>query len=296
MRRLLASILLLLVAVPAGAESLRYDGVERDYILRLPKDVERPPLILVLHGGGGRGRQIDWGTGLTQQATAQGFALVYPDGIDRQWNDGRGDPNSQEHASTVDDVGFLAALVADLGARGMIDPDRVFVMGVSNGGMMTYRMICERADLFAGAVAVVASLPKALAPQCSPSRAVPLMVLNGTADPLIPYEGGDIVVFGQTRGTVISTEATLDRFSVVNGCDGRQTIPVTDPAPDDKVTPEHDVFTGCTADLELWRYVGGGHGWPGAGQYRQEGLVGVVAHKPTVNDLAIAFFKAQLAE
>jgi polyhydroxybutyrate depolymerase len=295
-RSVLAALSVLLLAAPALAESLSYGGRERDYILRFPEGVERPPLILVLHGGGGRGRQIDRHTGLTQQATAEGFALVYPDAIDRQWNDGRGDPNSQEHAATVDDVGFLSALVADLGARGLIDPARVFVMGVSNGGMMTYRMVCERADLFAGAVAVVANLPKAMAPQCHPSRPVPLLVLNGTADPLMPYDGGDIVVFGLNRGSVISTEATLERFSIVNGCSGRQTVAVVDPAPDDRVTPEHEVFTGCTADLALWRYVGGGHGWPGAGQYRAEGLVGIVAHRPTVNDLALEFFRAQLGE
>lgn len=296
MRRLLAVLLVLLLAPPALAETFSYDGQERDYILRLPKDVERPPLIVVLHGGGGRGRQIDRHTGLTQAATARGFALVYPDGIDRQWNDGRGDWHSQDHAATVDDVGFLAALIADLGARGVIDPARVFVMGVSNGGMMTYRMVCERAELFRGAVAVVANLPKDMAPVCSPSQPVPLMVLNGTADPLMPYDGGEIAVFGRSRGTVISTEATLERFALANGCDGREALPVEDPAPDDEVTPEHDVFTGCAADLELWRYVGGGHGWPGAGQYRTERLVGIVAHKPTVNELALAFFRAQLGD
>ena len=296
MRLVFATALALLLASPAFAESLTYDGRQRDYILRLPDGVERPPLILVLHGGGGRGRQIDRGTGLTQQATAQGFALVYPDAIDRQWNDGRGDPNSVEHASTVDDVGFLSALVADLATKGLIDPARVFVMGVSNGGMMTYRMVCERAELFVGAVAIVANLPQAMAPQCNPSRPMPLMVLNGTKDPLVPYDGGDIVVFGLNRGTVISTEATLERFSVANGCTGRQPVQADDPAPGDGVTPEHEVFVGCSADLELWRYVGGGHGWPGAGQYRQESLVGVVAHKPTVNDLALAFFRAQLGE
>ena len=122
------------------------------------------------------------------------------------------------------------------------------------------------------------------------------MVLNATADPLVPYDGGDIVVFGLNRGTVISTEATLERFAVVNGCTGRQQVAAADPAPEDDVTPEHDVFTGCTADLQLWRYVGGGHGWPGAGQHRGESLVGIVAHKPTVNDLALEFFRAQLGE
>jgi len=286
--------LLALLASAAWAESLTHDGVERDYILRLPEGVERPPLIVVLHGGGGRGRQIDRHTGFTQLGTAQGFALVYPDAIDRQWNDGRGDPNSKAHADTVDDVGFLAALIADLDRQGLIDPRRVFVIGVSNGGMMTYRMLCERADLFLGAVAVVANLPQAMAPGCQPSRPVPLMVLNGTADPLMPYDGGAIVVFGLNRGVVISTEATMARFALANGCTGREGRAVTDPAPDDKVTPEHDVFTGCSASLELWRYVDGGHGWPGAGQYRQESLVGVVAQKPTVNELALAFFRAQL--
>ncbi len=292
MRSLLAALVVLLFAAPALAESLAYDGEKRTYILRLPEGVERPPLIVVLHGGGGRARQIDRHTGLTEQAEAQGFALVYPDGVERRWNDGRGD----QDASTADDVGFLAALIGDLGSRGVIDPDRVFIMGPSNGGMMTLRMVCERADLFVGAVAIVANLPQQIAPQCRPSRPVPLMVMNGTADPLVPYDGGEVEVFGISRGKVISTEATLEHFSAIDGCTGRQQVPVTDPAPKDEVTPEHEVFTGCSASLELWRYVGGGHGWPGAPQYAPKRIIGIVADAPAVNDLALAFFKAELAK
>lgn len=275
---------------PAAADSLRWEGERRTWRLRLPEGVERPPLILVLHGGGGRGRQIERHSDMTEAALPAGFAVAYPDGLDRHWNDGRGDPISEAHQENVDDVGFLLALIDRLAAEGSIDPARVYVMGISNGGMMTYRLLCEAADRFAGAIAIVANLGAEIAPACRPSRPVPLMVINGTADPLVPYEGGPVAAFGKERGEVLSTEATLALFAAANGCAGREQLAAPDAAPDDGVTPEHLLYRGCAAPLELWRMVGGGHGWPGASQYFGERLIGVVPEAPDATGLAVAWF------
>lgn len=288
----LAALLLVLAAAPpAVAYSLTLDGERRTWTLRLPAGVERPPLILVLHGGGGRGRQIERHSGMTEAALPAGFAVAYPDGLHRQWNDGRGDLVSAEKGNLRDDVAFLTALIDRLAAEGSIDPARVYVMGISNGGMMTYRLLCEAAGRFAGAVAIVANLGEEIAPACQPARPVPLMVLNGTDDPLVPYQGGAVTVFEQERGRVLSTEATLARFATVNGCAGREQLAAADPAPQDGVTPEHVVYQGCAAPLELWRFVGGGHGWPGASQYLGKRLIGVVPDGPSATALAVEFFR-----
>lgn len=289
----LAALLLVAAAAPAAADSMTVEGERRTWSLRLPEGVERPPLILVLHGGGGRGRQIERHSGMTEAALPAGFAVAYPDGLDRQWNDGRGDLISAEKGNLRDDVAFLTALVDRLAAEGAIDPARVYVMGISNGGMMTYRLLCEAASRFAGAVAVVANLGEEIAPTCAPSRPVPLMVLNGTADPLVPYQGGPVKVFEQERGRVLSTEATLAHFAAANGCAGREQVAVADPAPQDGVTPERIVYRGCAAPTELWRFVGGGHGWPGASQYFGERLIGTVPEAPSATALAVDFFRGK---
>ncbi len=220
------------------------------------------------------------------------FAVAYPDGENRQWNDGRGDAISREKGRLRDDVGFLRALVAELAAAGTIDPARVYVMGISNGAMMTFRLLCESADLFAGAVTIAGNLGEEIAPSCRPSRPVPLMMINGTDDPLVPYDGGPVTVFEQERGRVLSVEATLTLFAAANGCASRSRVETPDPAPQDGVTPEHEVYWNCRQPLELWRMIGGGHGWPGASQYLGERWIGVVAEAPAASALAMAFFQA----
>jgi len=287
---LLACLALLLLVAPALAESLEHDGRERDYRLRLPPGEGRVPLILVLHGGGGSARQIERHSGMTEAALAAGYAVAYPDGIGGHWNDGRSGDVTKADREAVDDVGFLVALVERLVAEGRVDPARVYVMGISNGGMMTLTLACEAAATFAAGVAIVASLPESLVESCDPARPFGVMLMNGTDDPLVPYGGGPVEVLGRERGSVISTDATLELFAAANGCGGWEAVPLLDTWPGDGVTPEHEVYLDCEAPVELVRFVGGGHGWPGASQYFGERLIGVVPEGPPANALALAFF------
>jgi len=290
MVRLLAAVaaLLLLLPSPALADSIVVDGHERDYILRLPPGEGRAPLLLVLHGGGGRGRQIERHTDLTGPALAAGFAVAYPDGIGRQWNDGRADLDAETVREGVDDVAFLLALVDRLVAAGEVDPARVFVTGISNGGIMSFRLACEAADRFAGVVTIVANLGVEVAGGCRPSRPVPLLMLNGTADELVRYQGGPVVVFGKARGSVIGTEATLALFGGANGCEGFRPVAIDDPA-DDAVGVEALEGQGCQVPTRLVRYVGGGHGWPGKGKALEWRETAPIPEAPSANDLILDF-------
>src|SRR5215475_14022990 len=89
--------------------------------------------------------------------------------------------------------------------------------GPSNGGMMTLRLVCEDADLFAAAAPIIANLPADLAPRCKPARPIPVLVVNGTADPLMPFGGGEVGL-RHGRGQVISTDATMALLRKVDGC------------------------------------------------------------------------------
>ncbi len=264
------------------AGTLQHEGLDRSYWVYAPDslDAGKPaPLVLALHGGGGTGKAMcTLAGGLMAVADEQGFLLACPDGVERHWNDGRGIDDWRAHAEQIDDVGFLTALVEQLSQQWSIDREAVFVTGISNGGLMSYRMACERADLVGGIAAVTASLPEALA--CEPSRPVSVLILNGTDDPLVPYEGGEVTVLRRQLGRVRSTEETYQFWAEINGCQGAAIVtaePDLDPTDGTKVqrTSLGDCQDGTR--VELYTIVGGGHTWPGGPQYLPVGLVGRVS-------------------
>ena len=174
------------------------------------------PLLLVLHGGGGAGMETLTDRGFNRRADESGVVVVYPEGVGRRWNDGRVGAGAADHE--IDDVGDLRALVASLAQRYSIDAERVFVVGMSNGGMMSLRLACETADVFRGFVAVAASLGEALAGRCQPSAPRPVALIAGSADPVVPWAGGEVAVLGLSRGRVIGAEASFAAFRALAGC------------------------------------------------------------------------------
>ena len=113
------------------------------------------PTVIVLHGATITAAQTARSSGFAEAAAAGGFAAVFPQGVNRQWNDGREDGR----ISSIDDVGFLRQLVDELVRRGIADRERIYLAGISNGGMMTFRMLCEASELFAGAATIIANMP-----------------------------------------------------------------------------------------------------------------------------------------
>ncbi len=259
---------------PAG-HTLRHDGLERQYILYQPvfktAHSGARPLLLVLHGGGGTNRGM---LRLTQNrfnalADRDGFLVVYPQGIDKSWNDGRPDKISGAHRKGVDDVGFLEALIADLTARYPIDERRIFVTGISNGGLMSYRLGCSLPDKIRAIAPVTAQIPAAIAPLCRTESAVSLAVFNGTEDPLVPYYGGQITVLRQQRGEVLSTDETIRIWRQKNRCSAAAKISQMPDLADDGTRVTKFEYDQCETDAKvvLFRIAGGGHTWPGGRQY-----------------------------
>jgi polyhydroxybutyrate depolymerase len=164
----------------------------------------------------------------------------------------------------TDDVAFLTALIERFVASGVADARRIYVTGVSNGGAMTFTMVCRHADLFAAAAAVIINLTDGIAGRCHPHRPVPMLIMNATADPLVAYQGGR----GSSRfavPNVWSTSATVDFWRKVNGCEPRDgattNLPHRDATDSSTVTL---VASLCPPgrDVVLYRINGGGHRWP----------------------------------
>ena len=246
-------------------KSLSFGGVERNYRLYVPSNLRAPaPLIVALHGAtqSGAVMEVQTGKGLERRADETGVLVVYPDSLGARWNDGRLEAAASSGKQPIDDVGFLRALVAELGQRYAIDPERVYAAGFSNGGAMTLRLACEATDVFRGFVAVGANLAEAVASRCHPPTARRVALFHGTADVFNPYSGST----GGIYARALSVEATFDVFRALAGCSGAESAPWPQGAPANQTNVVLHRATGCPESLSvvLFEIRGGVHVWPGA--------------------------------
>jgi polyhydroxybutyrate depolymerase len=166
--------------------SLTVDERPRIYHVYVPASLNVPAtLVMVLHGGFGSGIQAEQDYGWDTEADHSGFLVVYPDGLDRAWNVDGGGCCGQPAKNGVDDVAFLRAVVEDVERALAVDPKRVFVTGISNGGIMACRLACDT-TLFA-AIGPDSATMLGACPKPAPTRVIHI---HGTADTRIPYQGG----------------------------------------------------------------------------------------------------------
>ena len=251
---------------PAAAATIDVNGTMRSYTVQLP--AKRPaPLVVVLHGKTQRGADMITRTAWPQVAKRAGFAVAFPDGLNHAWADARtrAGPELRGPPAGTDDVAFIAKLVDQLVADGTADAKRVYVAGVSNGGAMAMTLVCARADLFVAGASVIMNLTEETAVTCHPSRPLPMLLMNGTADPLIPYEGGHGSSYFAADG-FWSTEETLAFWRKLNGCEAgdADATDMPDKSPDDRSTVTR-ITSRCPDghDVVLYRINGGGHRMPG---------------------------------
>ena len=249
----------------AGAERMRemvHDGRSRSYLVHLPafySAKKKYPLVLVLHGGGGNATLTARMTGFSEKADREGFIAVYPNGTGRieglflTWNAGNCCGFALDEKE--DDTGFLKALLQRLKREYPVDPGRVFVTGISNGGMMSYRLACE----LAGEIAAIGPVAGSMNIECRPARPVSVVALHGTRDDYVRYEGGAPGVQADWHPREDRpVRETITFWARHNRCD---------PSPrreqKGKVTAER--YAGCAEGTAVVLYTiqDEGHTWPG---------------------------------
>ena len=284
----------------SAGRSFSHDGLQRQYLLYSPSPKfnhsGKRPLLFVLHGGGGTNRGMVRLTNgrFNQLSDRDGFFVVYPQGIDKSWNDGRPDKISGAHRKGIDDVGFFRALIEHLVYEYSIDSDRIFVAGISNGGLMSFRLGCSLPDKIRAIAPVTAQIPSAIEPLCRSESEVSLAVFNGTEDPLVPYNGGQITVFRQQRGEVLSTHETIRIWQNKNRCrsEARETEFPDFTADGTRVTKIE--YTQCAAEskVALYRIDGGGHTLPDGRQYLPVRRIGRTSREINACDEIWEFFRS----
>jgi polyhydroxybutyrate depolymerase len=275
------------------SKSVSVAGVSRSYLLHVPASYSSATpsaAVLLLHGGGGSAATISNITGpggLSATADRNNFITIYPDSQAGNWDDGR-----ETITTRTNDVAFVAALLDALALEYNLDPRRVFATGISNGGMMTFRLGCELSSRIAAIATVAANMPQALVSACNPSRPMPLLMLSGTADPLMPYDGGT-VAGGGLGGLVLSAPASASFWLNKNA---NTALPLSIGLPDTDANDgtTTDLLTygsaGAAGEVAFYRINGGGHAWPGGTQYFSALLIGRVAKDFSGNDAIWAFF------
>ena len=246
--------------------SLTHAGRARAYTVHLPpiSSLERRyPLIIVLHGGGGNSENAARMSGFSALADKENFIVVYPDGTGRfgdkllTWNVG----NCCGYAldNNIDDVGFIRALIEKFERDHHINPKQIYVTGISNGGMMAYRLACELADK----IAAIAPVAGALNVECKPTQPVAVIAFHGTADQHVLYDGGAPKVKADPHPREDKSVAYAISFWVAhNGC-----APMPQKQERGKVVVE--TYSGCRDRIEVVLYTlkGFGHAWPGGKSY-----------------------------
>lgn len=287
---------LLLVAI-LGAEplgpgdhvrQLEVDGLARVYRVHVHPnyDPQQPtPLVLALHGAAMNGQMMGWFSGLDRTSDRAGFIVAYPDGTGKDplltWNAGWFDSK----VNHVDDVEFIRRLLDDLGQLVRLDEKRIYACGMSNGGMMAYRLAAELSDRIAAIAPVAGTLAIA---ECQPQRPVPVIHFHGTEDKIVPYraEKGTLTSLMGVQGV----DESIRTWVALNGC---QETPIVETLsrPDDELAVTRTIYRGGKegAEVVLVAIAGGGHTWPG--KTPPVALLGKSALTISANDLMWDFFQ-----
>jgi polyhydroxybutyrate depolymerase len=282
------------IAYADDRQTLKFAGEDRTYVVRVPDTVKggsHVPLVIVLHGGGGNAANAEKMTGFTEKARKENFIVVYPEGSGRlrrglfTWNAGHCCGYAMKEQ--VNDVGFINALIDKLSQSHRIDDKRIYVTGMSNGGMMTHRLGIELSHRIAAIAPVVATV---FGDERKPAHGVSALMINGMLDKNVPHEGGAPGGRGNDAWDGTPTKPALDQaafWAQANGCS-------MEPSREETSKQIHWRYR-CPSEraVELLLLKDNGHAWPGgqAGSRRGD----TPSNSINATDVIWDFFKSHPA-
>jgi len=280
---------------------LNFEGYERSYEVYLPKNYSEKtnyPVVFILHGGGGTAKGLIRTTSarFNKLANRDNFIAVYPSGIGKSWNDGARDTIGVARKLKINDVGFIETVIQQLKSNLSIDINNIFVCGISNGGFMAQRLAFELSDKIKGIGVVAANLSEIQSKKSFPKNPVSAIFINGTKDPLVPFNGGHVTIFKQKRGAILSVYESIEIWKEINDCSEKIS---------EMPFPNTNSKDNCTAIKTVWqnpektniqvvaiKVENGGHTWPGTKQNLPKWLVGNTNQDINGCDEIWSFFKS----
>jgi len=300
-----AGIMLLLacrkeVTTPPGdneagtyTDSLTLDGHARTFIITLPEgwNNQALPLVFVLHGGGGTADGTEKLTGFKAIALREKFILVYPQGIEKSWNDGRSTTANQ---MGVNDTAFFRLMIERISSKYKVNNKMIFCTGISNGGFMTSTLAWTMSNFFAACASDAATIDSVIVKSNKHPSPVSMMYMHGTLDWIVPIEGGTASI-GEASGSVFLSHANAVNTWVK--IDNINSVPVINTIPDnarDGTSIIKSEYTNGSNETSVVSYIieNGGHTWPGGLQYLPEALVGKTTKNLNASETIWAFFKS----
>jgi len=262
-------------------------GATREYRLYTPRaatGAARLPLLILLHGGGQTAEQVENMSRMDETAETKGFLVAYPNGTRGRlggatWN--AGDCCGVAMVRNVDDVAFISTLISALIAERNADANRVYVTGISNGAMMTYRAGCE----LSAKVAAIAPVAGTLMADCKPSRPVPAIIFHGTADTAVPINGGWNPRSGARRPFPPLAKVLQEWLEM-----GRCVAPPEVEYRNGAATCKDYRQCGAGAEVAVCLIEGGGHSWPGGKPFMPV-VLGLPSHDISADDAMWKFFE-----
>ncbi|GAB3918493.1 alpha/beta hydrolase family esterase [Larkinella terrae] len=247
------------------SDSLLIDGHYRTFHFLKPAK-PMATLIFALHGSGGNGQGVRNGAKkLEEIAPAENLLLVYPDGYKRYWNECRKTAQSAANLENIDENAFFGQMIDYFSEKYKIDTRRVFAVGTSGGGHMAYKLALTMPERFRAITALIANLPDTNNFDCVEKRiAVPVMIVNGTADQTNPYEGGEVKTNGISLGLVRSTDRTFQYWADLAGYRQKplkELLPDTDPS-DGKTIERYTYKEKGKPEVTLLKVLNGKHDYP----------------------------------
>jgi polyhydroxybutyrate depolymerase len=284
---------------PYGAgdyfRQMEHGGRTRRYIVHVPPGYSRQramPVVMFFHGGGASAINSRRWVGLDPLADQRGFITVYPYGTGilprKLLTFNAGSCCGYAMKNNVDDVGFTAAMLDELGRAFCVDPRRVYATGYSNGAMMSYRLACELSDRVAAIGPVAGTMGTNL--RCAPSRPVSVMHVHGTADPYEPFQGGqgEKAFPGRREKTVFrSVEDSVTTWARLIGA------PTTPRMAETRGAAKKYVYGPGRGGSEvvLWRVEGAGHTWPGVPEMPMDSFLGPINRDISATQMLWEFFE-----
>ena len=236
----------------SNAQSLVQDGINREYILYVPKSYDGTspvPLMLNFHGYGDSASNYMINADMREVAESDTFILVYPQGScldgSSHWNPC---PTGGDNKSNADDLGFVESIINEVLSQYNVDSERIYAVGYSNGGMMSYGLANYKSDLIAGVASVSGAMLDCTG---SISHPMPIVLLHGTSDNVLPYNGNSFFN---------STQNTLEYWITFNNT---MTTPTLSSDNSGGMTIEHFVYDqgDSSVSVEHYKYIGGDHVW-----------------------------------